>query len=77
LLKQGPGSLRAEFEKALRQLSDAEGFFLRPDILNEPRTPAALQAWLDNADMAVQIAIQQRMQAQAALDKYGPNCRAF
>jgi hypothetical protein len=60
---------------ASQWLDDVEGFFLDRKVLNEPRTPAALARWLDNADRVLRQAIQHRKYVEGLVKKCGPDAR--
>lgn len=68
--------LKQMLRHALNMVGDVESFFLR-SARQEPRTPDALSKWLDNAEAALQIAIQQRKLVENVIAKYGPNAQSI
>jgi hypothetical protein len=69
----------AYFRGRLRQirfgLEDVESFFLG-SLTRESRTPAQESYWLDNAELALAIAVRQLKGIQDAVAKYGTNVAA-
>jgi hypothetical protein len=69
--------LKKELGTARSQLEFVEGYFLEPKILREPRTSAQWRYWLNGADQALKIAIQERKRVQALIKVFGPDVRRF
>ena len=67
--------LKELLKPAHNLLDDVEHFFLDAATLAEPRTPAALARWLDQAIFVLQRAIHQREYVAELVKKYGPNAR--
>jgi len=56
-------------------LDDVVHFFLDDKTLAEPRTPAALSAWLDQTEFVLARATRQREYIEGLVKKFGPNAR--
>ena len=67
--------LTAMLERPSRLLDDVEEFYLDNTTLFEPRSDAALNRWLDNAQRLLKLAIEDRERVEQLAKKYGPNAR--
>jgi len=68
------GDLKQLLKHAEHRLDDVEGFFLGK-VLQEPRTPQALAIWLGNAELVLQMAVQQREYVEGLVKKYGADAK--
>jgi hypothetical protein len=69
--------LKATLKLASNWLDDVETFFLNTKILKEPRSDAALAAWLGQAEIVLQNAVQQRKFVEDIVKTSGPNARTI